>query len=73
MDDNKQARNFRQYQVWQDAVDYATHIYKITDQMPWYEKKEFEKWYKKTHRTVAPVEIIGKPEQIGIKKQRKKH
>ena len=24
---------------------------------------EFEKWYKKTHRTVAPVEIIGKPEQ----------
>ena len=34
---------------------------------------EFEKWYKKTHRTVAPVEIIGKPEQIGIKKQLKKH
>lgn len=24
---------------------------------------EFEKWYKKTHRTVAPVEIVGKPEQ----------
>lgn len=41
--------------------------------MPWYEKKEFEKWYNKTHRTVAPVEIIGKPEQIGIKKQLKKH
>ena len=49
------------------------HIYKITDQMPWYEKEEFEKWYKKTHRTVAPVEIIGKPEQIGIKKKLKKH
>ena len=41
--------------------------------MPWYEKEEFEKWYKKTHRTVAPVEIIGKPEQIGIKKKLKKH
>lgn len=23
---------------------------------------EFEKWYKKTHRTVAPVEIVGMPE-----------
>lgn len=39
MEDNKKARNFRQYQIWQDAVDYATHVYKITDQMPWYEKK----------------------------------
>lgn len=36
---NKKARNFRQYPVWRDAVDYATHVYKITDQMPWYEKK----------------------------------
>lgn len=40
MEENyKKARNFRQYQVWQDAVDYATCVYKITDQMPWYEKK----------------------------------
>lgn len=39
MDDNNKARNFRQYKVWQDAVDYATHIYSITDKMPWYEKK----------------------------------
>lgn len=38
-DSNKKARNFRQYQVWQDAVSYATYVYKVTDQMPWYEKK----------------------------------
>lgn len=38
-DSNKKARNFRQYQVWQDAVIYATYVYKVTDQMPWYEKK----------------------------------
>lgn len=25
--------------MWQDALDYATHVYKVTDQMPWYEKK----------------------------------
>lgn len=39
MEDNNKARNFRQYPVWQDAVDYATQVYKVTDQMPWYEKK----------------------------------
>ena len=33
------ARNFRQYQVWQDAVEYATKIYQLTDKMPWFEKK----------------------------------
>ena len=33
------ARNFREYQVWQDAVDYATYIYEITSQLPWFEKK----------------------------------
>lgn len=38
-DINRKARNFRQYKVWQDALDYATHVYKVTDQMPWYEKK----------------------------------
>lgn len=33
------ARNFRNYQVWQDAVDYASIIYKVTSDMPWFEKK----------------------------------
>lgn len=42
MEDNKpkKARNFRNYKVWQDAVDYATKVYKITSEMPWFEKKE---------------------------------
>lgn len=35
----KKARNFRNYKVWQDAVDYATKVYKITSEMPWFEKK----------------------------------
>ena len=39
MDDNKKARNFRTYKVWQDAVDYATKVYKATSEMPWFEKK----------------------------------
>ena len=33
------ARNFRKYQVWQDAVDLATMVYKITSSLPWFEKK----------------------------------
>lgn len=36
---DKTNRNFREYKVWQDAVDYATNIYKITSQMPYFEKK----------------------------------
>lgn len=35
----KKARNFRNYKVWQDAVDYATKVYKVTVEMPWFEKK----------------------------------
>lgn len=35
----KKARNFRNYKVWQDAVDYATRVYKVTADMPWFEKK----------------------------------
>jgi len=35
----KKARNFRNYKVWQDAVDYATMVYKVTAEMPWFEKK----------------------------------
>lgn len=33
------ARNFRNYKVWQDAVNYASLIYEVTDKMPWFEKK----------------------------------
>ena len=39
MGDIKKARNFRNYKVWQDAVDYATKVYKVTAEMPWFEKK----------------------------------
>ena len=35
----KTARNFREYKVWQDAVAYASEIYKVTAEMPWFEKK----------------------------------
>lgn len=35
----KKARNFRNYKVWQDAVAYATKVYKVTSKMPWFEKK----------------------------------
>lgn len=33
------ARNFREYSVWNEAVDYATYVYKVTGQMTWFEKK----------------------------------
>lgn len=35
----KKARNFRNYSVWQQAVDYATYVYNVTAEMPWFEKK----------------------------------
>ena len=35
----KTARNFREYKVWQDAVAYASEIYKVSAEMPWFEKK----------------------------------
>lgn len=38
-DSNKKARNFRNYKVWQDSVDYAVEIYRVTAEMPWFEKK----------------------------------
>lgn len=39
MEDKKKTRNFRKYPVWQQAVDYATKVYKITADMPYFEKK----------------------------------
>ena len=35
----EKARNFRNYKVWQDAVVYASKVYQITSDMPWFEKK----------------------------------
>lgn len=35
----KKARNFRNYKVWQDAVEYASSVYKVTAELPWFEKK----------------------------------
>lgn len=35
----KKARNFRNYKVWQDAVLYASKVYRVTADMPWFEKK----------------------------------
>ena len=31
-------RNFKEYQVWQDAVAFATNVYDVTSAMPWFEK-----------------------------------
>jgi four helix bundle protein len=39
MENKKKARNFRNYPVWQQAVEYATKIYRITSDMPYFEKK----------------------------------
>ena len=35
----KTARNSRIYKVWHAAVAYATEIYKVVSEMPWFEKK----------------------------------
>ena len=32
-------RNFREYPVWQEAVDFASMVYEVTGNMPWFEKK----------------------------------
>ena len=39
MEEVKKARNFREYKVWQEAVDFATFVYEVTGKMPWFEKK----------------------------------
>ena len=36
---NQTARNFHNYKVWQDAVDFATLVYEVTAKLPWFEKK----------------------------------
>ena len=32
-------RNFREYPGWQEAVDFASMVYEVTGNMPWFEKK----------------------------------
>lgn len=32
-------RNFREYPVWKEDVDYATFVYEVTGKLPWFEKK----------------------------------
>ena len=39
MENKKTARNFREYPVWLQAVEYATKMYQITAKMPYVEKK----------------------------------
>lgn len=39
MEKDKKARNFRDYPVWQDAVSLSTQVYKLTSEMPRFEKK----------------------------------
>lgn len=39
MDKNKTARNFRNYPVWKESVDFATEIYKISATLPYFERK----------------------------------
>lgn len=36
---NGVARNFRDYKVWQDSVAFSSLVYKVTEEMPWFEKK----------------------------------
>ena len=33
------ARNFREFPVWQESVNYCTSIYQICGEFPWFEKK----------------------------------
>ena len=39
MDSKSKVRNFREYSVWQDAVELSTYVYKCTEQMPRFERK----------------------------------
>ena len=39
MEKEKKARNFRDYPVWHDAVSLSTQVYKLTGELPWFEKK----------------------------------
>ena len=35
----KKSRNFREYRIWKEAVEFATKVYSVTNEMPWFEKK----------------------------------
>lgn len=36
---DKKARNFREYRIWQEAVEMATKVYEVTATLPYFEKK----------------------------------
>ena len=35
----KKSRNFREYRIWKEGVAFATKVYSVTNEMPWFEKK----------------------------------
>ena len=35
----KKNRDFREYPIWQVSVKYSSKIYKITSEMPYFERK----------------------------------
>ncbi len=32
-------KNFREYPVWKESVDFASLVYEVTGNLPWFEKK----------------------------------
>lgn len=38
MTNMKRARNFHEYGVWKEAVEFASQVYVTTGNMPWFEK-----------------------------------
>ena len=64
----KKARNFRNYKVWRDAVSYATRIYKVTAEMPWFEKKGICDQLQRAVVSISSniAEGAAKPSDIGF-------
>ena len=64
----KKARNFRNYKVWRDAVSYATMIYKVTAEMPWFEKKGICDQLQRAVVSISSniAEGAAKPSDIGF-------
>lgn len=64
----KKARNFRNYKVWQDAVAYATMVYKVTAEMPWFEKKGLCDQLQRAAVSISSniAEGAAKPSDVGF-------
>ena len=59
----KSARNFRDYPVWQDAVGFATQVYKITGDMPGHfllrnPRRTKERWDGDEHSVAEMAELV---------------